>query len=82
MILPNKYVSPSNSFIGESAKLLTLIGNKKLTIDKLWQKLEFSTYQTNMTFTKYIQVITFMYTCGIISYDIEKGVLCNENLQS
>ena len=81
MILPNKYVSPSNSFIGESAKILSLVGKKKMTIDKLWQKIECSVYNTSISFAKYLQVIIFMYTCGILQYDKEKGVLYNENFQ-
>ena len=36
MILPDKYTSLTESFIGISAVLLDTLGNKKLTVDKLW----------------------------------------------
>lgn len=82
MILPNKYVSIGDSYIGESAKILSALGKKQLTVDKLWDKINNSAAIGNLTFEKYIYVITFMFTCGLISYDEERGVLYNENMQS
>lgn len=82
MILPNKYISINNSFIGESAKVLSVIGKKKLSIDKIWSKIQTSVYCKSMSFEKFIQVMTFMYACGLIQFNVEKGILYNENLQS
>ncbi|MFR7932757.1 MAG: ABC-three component system middle component 6 [Acutalibacteraceae bacterium] len=82
MILPNKYVSIGDSYIGESAKILSALGKKQFTVDKLWDKINNSAVIGNLTFEKYIYVITFMFTCGLISYDEERGVLYNENMQS
>lgn len=81
MILPNKYVSISESFIGESAKILAVLGKKRLSIEKLWQKLKNNETKL-MTFEKYIQVVLFMFTCGLLNFSQEEGVLYNENLQS
>jgi hypothetical protein len=36
MILPNKYIILTESFLGLSAILLDTLSNKKMTIDKLW----------------------------------------------
>lgn len=82
MILPNKYVSIGDSYIGESAKILSALGKKQLTVDKLWDRITNSATLGNLTFEKYIYVVTFMFTCGLISYDEKKGVLYNENMQS
>ena len=82
MILPNKYVSIGDSYIGESAKILSALGKKQLTVDKLWDKINNSAVIGNLIFEKYIYIITFMFTCGLISYDEERGVLYNENMQS
>ena len=38
MVLPNKYVTLSESFIGISALLLEVLGKKYMTIDELWNK--------------------------------------------
>lgn len=78
MILPNKYISISNSFIGESAKIISQLGNKKYSIDKLWAKT--SLKYVDMTFEKFIQVLVFMFASNIIQYNPTSGVLYNENL--
>ena len=82
MILPNKYVSIGDSYIGESAKILSSLGKKQLTVDKLWDRINNSATIGNLTFEKYIYVITFMFACGLINYEKERGVLYNENMQS
>ena len=40
MILPNKYLTITESFVGISALILDIIGNKKITLDLLWNKFE------------------------------------------
>ena len=40
MILPNKYVTLSQSYLGISAMILTIIGSSKTTIEKLWEDFE------------------------------------------
>ena len=36
MILPNKYVPISESLIGISSLILNVLGDKRLTLDELW----------------------------------------------
>ena len=80
MILPNKYIPISSSFIGESAKILRALGAQKLSIDKLWKTVN-NTY-LELSLEKFIQVITFMYACELIGFDDKEGMIYNENLQS
>lgn len=83
MILPDKYISLTESFIGLSALLLDVLGNKDLTVDKLWQEfnkkyIKKSKIKNIPTYQKYIYVIEFMYITDMISYN-EKGEIRNED---
>uniref|UniRef100_UPI003F4983F9 ABC-three component system middle component 6 n=1 Tax=Niallia taxi TaxID=2499688 RepID=UPI003F4983F9 len=83
MILPNKYISISESFIGLSALVLDILNDKELTVDKLWNKFEkkyINTKKLNSppTFQKYIYLLEFMYLTNMISYNA-KGEIINEN---
>lgn len=84
MILPNKYVTLSQSFIGLSALLLDIIGRKKMTIDKIWDTF-YKKYVENKklvsppTFEKIIYTLDFMYMSQMVSYT-QKGEIYNENL--
>lgn len=85
MILPNKYVTLSESYVGISALILDTLLNKKMTIDQLWNKFDTKYIKSNKiktppTYQKFIYVIEFMYLCGMISYT-EGGMLLNENLE-
>lgn len=85
MILPNKYVILSESYIGISALILDTLLNKKMKIDKLWNNFDKKYVKTNIvknppTYQKFIYVIEFMYLCGMISYT-EGGEILNENIE-
>ena len=71
MILPNKYLRISESFIGLSALFLDILKSDKLTIETLWNKFN----------KKYIYVLNFMFLTGMISYT-ESGEIFNENIKS
>lgn len=86
MILPNKYVTLSESYIGISALILDVLGKKAITIDVLWRKFHKKYIQKNIiknppTYQKFIYVIEFMYLSGMISYN-EHGGLVNENIKT
>lgn len=86
MVLPDKYVTISESFIGLSALLLDVIGDKSMTVDKLWTKfykkyIESKKIYSIPTYQKYIYVLEFMYMAKMINYN-EKGEMYNENLKS
>lgn len=86
MILPDKYVTLSESFIGLSGLLLDVLGNKSMTVDKLWSKFNDKYTKTQRimnvpTYQKYIYVLEFMYMACMINYN-EKGEMYNENYKS
>jgi len=85
MILPNKYVNLTESFIGLSALILDTLTNKKMTVDKLWNSFNrkyINSKKINITptYQKYIYVLEFMYLTGMISYN-DKGEIMNENIE-
>lgn len=85
MILPNKYVNLTESFIGLSALVLDTLSNKKMTVDKLWNsfnKKYINSKKINITptYQKYIYVLEFMYLTGMIKYN-DKGEIMNENIK-
>lgn len=85
MILPNKYVTLTESYFGISALILETIEDKKLTIDKLWNKFQKKyifnkKINTSPTYQKFIYILEFMYLCNMISYN-DKGEILNENLK-
>ena len=82
MILPNKYISIEDSFIGISARILNIIKNKSYSIDTIWNKLNnlYNKNKLNINFKKFSDVISFMYIVNMINFDKEGGVLYNENI--
>lgn len=86
MILPDKYVALSESYIGLSALLLDVLGSKSMTVDTLWSKFNNKYTKTQKitnvpTYQKYIYVLEFMYIANMINYN-EKGEMYNENFKS
>jgi len=85
MILPNKYVTLTESFFGLSALILEILMDKKLTVDKLWNKFKKKNIDSNKinippTYQKFIYVLEFMYLSNMISYN-DKGEILNENIE-
>ena len=85
MILPNKYSTITESFVGISALILDIIGNKKITLDLLWNKFKKKYIKSKKlknppTYQKYIYVLEFMYLTGMITYN-QKGEILNENIR-
>lgn len=83
MILPNKYITLSESFVGLSALILEVLYNKSLTIDKLWndfdkKQIKKGKLKTEPTFQKFVYVLEFMYMSDMIAYN-EKGEIRIEN---
>lgn len=86
MVLPDKYVTLSESFIGLSGLLLNILEDKYMTIDKLWDKFNMKYIKTKRihsapTYQKYIYVLEFMYIAKMINYN-QKGEMFNENIKS
>ena len=85
MILPDKYIILTESFLGLSAILLDTLSDKKLTIDKLRHNFNIKYIQPKKlkrppTFQKFIYVLEFMYLTNMISYNV-KGEILNENIR-
>ncbi len=81
MIIPNKYISIEDSYLGISARILKVIKNKKYSIDKIWNIVNknYNKDKINIPFNKFTDVISFMYIINAINYDKEGGVIYNEN---
>lgn len=85
MILPNKYISLSDSLIGISSLVLENLSSNKMTIDELWDKFNRNIRQNKKlksipTYNKFVLTINFMYMTNMINYT-EKGVIYNENIE-
>ena len=76
MILPDKYIKPSDSIMYLSTIIIKQIGNKKYNIMDLWLKIK---AKSDITYNKFIQILIYLYTIGIIVYT-EKGEIYNENI--
>ncbi len=86
MILPNKYVTLTESFVGLSALVLDTLNDRKLSIDKLWTKFTQryiipNKLNTPPTHQKFIYVLEFMFMTNMITYN-EMGEILNENIKS
>ena len=85
MILPNKYISLSDSLIGISSLVLETLSSNRMSIDELWDNFNRSIRQNKKiknipTYNKFVLVINFMYMTNMINYT-EKGVIYNENIE-
>lgn len=85
MILPNKYISLSDSLIGISSLILDILSSNKMTIDELWDNFNRSVRQNKKiknipTYNKFVLTINFMYMTNMINYT-EKGAIYNENIE-
>ncbi len=84
MILPDKYITVTESYIGLGALLLNCLQDKKLTVDELWKIFNKKYCNNNKikhfpTFQKFIYVLDFMFAIGFILYT-DEGEIYNENL--
>lgn len=77
MILPDKYTNFQNSIFGISALILKTLGNKHLSIAKLWGKCE---KILNIAHIKFMHCLIFMFSTSMINYD-SKGEIYNENIE-
>lgn len=83
MILPNKYITLTESYFGISGLILDVLKNKRLSLDKLWQSFSKKYITSNKlknppTYQKFLYVLEFMYLCNMISYN-DKGEILYEN---
>jgi len=83
MILPNRYITLDESYIGVAALALDTLGAESLFVDTLWQKIQ-SKYESNAKllpgYIKFVYVVVFMFSCGMISYN-DRGEIFNDNLK-
>lgn len=83
MILPNKYIQFSQSYIGLSTLVFDLMPASGISIEKLWESfsvkfIESDKLQDKPSFQKFILVLDFMFLIGLIRYN-DKGELFYEN---
>lgn len=81
MILPNKYITLSQSLIGISSIVLTALGDKKITIEKLWDKV-CKNYDKKelkkLSYQKFLLTLDFMFITNMINCS-DGGEIYNEN---
>lgn len=80
MILPNKYVEPSQSLFYLGAIALNIIERKKISLVDLWINFKHSTKE-NVSYTRFLQTLVYLYCAGVISYTRE-GEIYNENIEN
>lgn len=84
MILPNKYITVTESLIGISALILDVLSENTVTIDILWKNFQKLYNERNLkilpTFQKFIWAVDFMYISSMINYN-EQGEIYNENIK-
>ena len=78
MIIPNKYIKPTESIMYLSTIIITQIGNRKYNIMDLWLKVKTN---NNITYNKFLQILVYLYTIGVIVYT-EEGEIYNENIRN
>ena len=79
MILPSKYIEPKYSLFYLGAIVLNKLNDKKYNIIDLW--LIIKKDNVSITYTKYIQTLTYLFSIGSINYT-KKGEIFNENIKS
>ena len=77
MIIPDKYINLQNSIFGTSALIIKTLGNKYLSINKLWKKCE---KKLNISYIKFMHCVIFMFSTGMSNYNNE-GEIYNENIK-
>lgn len=83
MILPNKYVSLAESYIGLSALIIDCIGTDSLEYPVIWEKFikKYSPLLDNRmpSVDKFMLTLVLMFACGIINYN--NGKIYSENIR-
>ena len=72
MIIPNKYIKPSESIMYLSTIIIKQIGNKKYNVVDLWLEIKAN---NNITYNKYLQILIYLNIIGAINYN-KKGTGC------
>lgn len=85
MILPNKYATLSQSYLGISAMILDVVSENKITIERLWDKFEKQyifkkSFNHIPSYQKFLLTLDFMYLSKMINFN-EEGEIYNENLE-
>ena len=78
MIIPNKYIKPSESIMYLSTIIIKQIGNKKYNVVDLWLEIKAN---NNITYNKYLQILIYLNIIGAINYN-KKGEIYNETIRS
>ncbi len=80
MILPNKYIEPSQSLFYLGAITLNIIERKRISLVDLWIGFKKNTKE-KISYTRFLQTLVYLYGTGIISYTKE-GEIYNENIKN
>jgi hypothetical protein len=78
VIIPDKYIMPSDSILYMSTIILKKLKNKKANIIDLWLEIK---RESGMTYNKFMQILIYLNIIGVLNYT-EKGEIYNENITS
>lgn len=76
MLLPNKYVGFNKSYVCIAACVFDVLGEKKYSVEKLWER--FSKKYPSINYNFFIKTLVFLKICQYIDVNSE-GELFNEN---
>lgn len=76
MIIPDKYIMPSDSMLYMSTIVLKKLKNKKTNIIELWLEIKREGF---ITYNKFVQILIYLNIIGVLNYT-EKGEIYNENI--
>lgn len=81
MLLPNKYLTLSNSFIGLGGIFITILKKKPLGIDELWIEFTNSYIKTKIvppkhSFDTCILTIEMLFSFGVIDFNEKEELVC------
>ncbi len=79
MILPDKYIEPSDSLFYLGALILKIINNKKIELAEIWTIFKKETCNS-VSYHRFLQALIFLYSIGSVVYTKE-GEIYNENIK-
>ena len=75
MVIPQKHIKLSKSYLGYGAKILKILKTKNLTIDALWDKLSGEDDSIRNSYEDTIYTLDFLFAIKLIKTN-EAGELC------
>jgi len=78
VIMPDKYLEPSQSLFYLGAIILNILENKNINIVDLWLQFKNDTKEC-FSYTRFLQTLVYLFTINAISYDKRGGIHIENN---